>query len=52
MGGKAKVFQKNKKVRPEELSVSASPHAVDNAMKASRDIDEAKIKKLLYDVFS
>ena len=57
-GNKLKVFQENKKiiliaepeVKPSELFVSASLHAVDRAMKASRDIDEAKIKKLLHDL--
>jgi hypothetical protein len=29
------------------ITVSASPHAVDKAMKTSRKIDEAKIKRLL-----
>lgn len=47
MENKLKVSQKNKKIKPEELFVSASPHAVDKAMKASRDIDEAKLKRLL-----
>jgi hypothetical protein len=47
MGGKLKAIQKNKKIKPTELFVSASPHAVDSAMKASREIDEAKLKKLL-----
>ncbi|CAG1003559.1 hypothetical protein METP3_03531 [Methanosarcinales archaeon] len=50
-GKKLKVFQENKKiiletepdVKPSELFVSASPHAVDKAMKTSREIDEAKI---------
>lgn len=47
MGGKAKVFQKNKKIKPEELFVSASPNAVESAIKESHEIDEAKLKKLL-----
>lgn len=46
MGRKPKVFQK-KKIKPEELFVSASPHVVDKAMKASHEIDEAKLKRLL-----
>ncbi len=58
IGKKLKVFQENKKiiletepeVKPSELFVSASPHAVDNAMKTSRKIDEAKIKRLLDDL--
>jgi AbrB family looped-hinge helix DNA binding protein len=58
MGNKLKVFQENKKiilvaepdVKPTDLFVSASPHAVDKAMKASRDIDEAKLNKLLHDL--
>ena len=45
------VFQKNKKNNhvaeqkgePSELFVSASPNAVDKALKASHDIDEAKL---------
>ena len=37
-------------VKPSELFVSASPHAVDKAMKTSRKIDEAKIKRLLNDI--
>jgi hypothetical protein len=47
------LHQENKKiileteVKPSELFVSASPHAVDKAMKTSRKIDEAKIKRLL-----
>jgi hypothetical protein len=45
MGEKPKVFQKNKKIKPTELFVSASPNAVDKAMKASSDIDEAKLGK-------
>jgi len=57
-GNKLKVFQENKKiiliaeseVKPSELFVSASPHTVDKAMKESRDIDAAKIKKLLHDL--
>ena len=57
-GNKLKVFQENKKiilvtepeVKPSELFVSASPHAVDKAMKTSRRIDEEKIKGLLYDL--
>jgi hypothetical protein len=32
---------------PPELSVSASPNAVDKAIKASHEIDEAKLKRLL-----
>jgi len=32
------------------LFVGSSPHAVDEALKASRDIDDAKIKKLLNDI--
>ena len=58
MGNNLKVFQENKKivlvaepeVKPSELFVSASPHAVDKATKASREIDEAKLKKLLHDL--
>ncbi len=58
MGNKLKVFQENKKiilvaepeVKPTELFVSASPDAVDRAMKSSHDIDEAKLKKLLHDL--
>jgi AbrB family looped-hinge helix DNA binding protein len=58
MGNKLKVFQENKKiilvaepeVKPSELFVSASPNAVDKATKASREIDEAKLKKLLHDL--
>lgn len=58
MGNKLKVFQENKKivlvaepeVKPTDLFVSASPNAVDKAMKASREIDEAKLKKLLHDL--
>ncbi len=46
MGRKPKTFQK-KKIKPSELFVCASPNAVDNAIKASHDIDEAKLKKLL-----
>ncbi len=57
-GNKLKVFQENKKiilvaepeVKPSELFVSASPHAVDKAMKASRKIDEEKVKGLLHDL--
>ncbi|HLB71305.1 MAG TPA: AbrB/MazE/SpoVT family DNA-binding domain-containing protein [Candidatus Methanoperedens sp.] len=57
-GNKLKIFQENKKiilvaepeVKPSELFVSASPHAVDKAMKNSRKIDEAKIKGLLHDL--
>jgi AbrB family looped-hinge helix DNA binding protein len=57
-GNKLKVFQENKKiilaaepeVKPSELFVSASPHAVDKAMKRSRKIDEEKIKVLLHDL--
>ncbi len=57
-GNKLKVFQENKKiilvaepeVKPSELFVSSSPHAVDKTMKASRKIDEEKIKRLLYDL--
>ncbi len=45
MDVKPKVFQKNKE--PTELFVSASPNAVDNAVKASHEIDEANLKKLL-----
>lgn len=37
-------------VKPSELFVSASPHAVDKAMKTSHTIDEAKIKRLLNDI--
>jgi AbrB family looped-hinge helix DNA binding protein len=58
IGKKLKVFQENKKiiletepeVKPTELFVSASPHAADNAMKTSRKIDDAKIKRLLDDL--
>ncbi|HEY6586489.1 MAG TPA: hypothetical protein VIY97_04880 [Candidatus Methanoperedens sp.] len=39
-------------VKPSELFVSASPHAVDKAMKTSRKIDEAKIKRLLNEISS
>ncbi len=54
MGNKLKIFQENKKiilvaepeVKPSELFVNASPHAIDKAIKASRKIDEAKIKGL------
>ena len=57
-GNKLKVFQENKKiilvavpeVKPSELFVSASPHAVDKALKTSRKIDETKIKGLLHDL--
>jgi len=57
-GNKLKIFQENKKiiliaeseVKPSELFVSASLHAVDKAMKKSREIDEAKIDKLLHDL--
>jgi len=57
-GNKLKVFQENKKiilvaepeVKPSELFVSASPHAVDKVLKTSRKIDEAKIKGLLHDL--
>ncbi|NJD76909.1 MAG: AbrB/MazE/SpoVT family DNA-binding domain-containing protein [Candidatus Methanoperedens sp.] len=57
-GNKLKVFQENKKiilviepeVRPSELFISASPHAVDKAMKTSRKTDEEKIKGLLHDL--
>ena len=57
-GNKLKVFQENKKIiliaepeiNPSELFVGSSPHAVDDALKASRDIDDAKIKKLLNDI--
>lgn len=57
-GNKLKVFQENKKIiliaqpeiNPSELFVGASPHAVDEALKASHDIDDAKIKKLLNDI--
>ncbi len=34
----------------EELFVRASPKAVDSAIKASNEIDEAKLKKLLHDI--
>jgi len=58
IGKKLKLFQENKniilvtetEVKPSELFVSASPHAVDKAMKTSRKIDEAKIKRLLNDL--
>lgn len=58
IGKKLKLFQENKKiilvteteVKPSELFVSASPHAVDKAMKTSRKIDEAKIRRLLNDL--
>lgn len=58
MDEKHKVFRKNKQiilvtepeVIPAELFVCASPHAVDKAMKASHDIDEAKLKNLLHDL--
>jgi AbrB family looped-hinge helix DNA binding protein len=58
IGKKLKLFQENKKiilvteteVKPSELFVSASPHAVDKALKASRKIDETKIKRLLNDL--
>ncbi|MFV9630742.1 MAG: AbrB/MazE/SpoVT family DNA-binding domain-containing protein [Methanosarcinales archaeon] len=57
-GNKLKIFQENKKiiliaeseVKPSELFVSASRHAVDKAMKKSREIDDAKIDKLLHDL--
>lgn len=57
-GNKLKIFQENKKiiliaeseVKPSELFVSAPLHAVDKAMKKSREIDEAKIDKLLHDL--
>jgi AbrB family looped-hinge helix DNA binding protein len=57
-GNKLKVFQEKKKiilvaepeVKPSELFVSTSPHAVDKALKTSRKIDEAKIKGLLQDL--
>jgi AbrB family looped-hinge helix DNA binding protein len=57
-GNKLKIFQENKKiiliaepeVKPTELFVSAPPHAVDRAMRESREVDEAKIKKLLHDL--
>ena len=39
-------------VKPSELFVSASHHAVDKAMKTSRKIDEAKIKRLLNEISS
>lgn len=58
MGSKLKVFQENKKIilvaEPEvkstELFISAAPHAVDRALKASHEIDEAKLTKLLRDL--
>ncbi len=58
MNNRLKGIQKKKEiipvtkpdVNPAELFVSASPHAVDKALKASRDIDEAKLKKLLHDL--
>lgn len=34
-------------VKPSELFVSASPHAVDKAMKTSRKIDETKISAIV-----
>lgn len=57
-GNKLKIFQENKKiiliaeseVKPSELFVSASRHAADKAMKKSREIDDAKIDKLLHDL--
>jgi AbrB family looped-hinge helix DNA binding protein len=57
-GHKLKVFQENKKiiliaepeVKSSELFVSASRHAVDKAMKESREIDAAKINRLLHDL--
>jgi AbrB family looped-hinge helix DNA binding protein len=57
-GNKLKVFQENKKIiliaqpemNPSELFVGSSPYAVDEALKASHDIDDAKIKKLLNDI--
>ena len=58
MGNKLKIFQENKKiilvaepeVKPEELFVSASPDAVDKAMKESRKMDDAKLNRLLRDI--
>lgn len=58
IGKKLKLFQENKKIilvteteiKPSELFVSASPHAVDKAMKKSRKIDEEKIRRLLNDL--
>ncbi len=44
---KPKGFKKSTKIIPTELFVSASPNAVESAIKTSRDIDEAKLKKLL-----
>ena len=57
-GHKLKVFQENKKIiliaEPEvnssELFVSASKHPGDKAMKESREIDAAKINRLLHDL--
>ena len=58
MGNKLKVFQENKKiiliaepeVKPAELFVSAPPDVADRVLEASRGVDEAKLKKLLYDL--
>ncbi len=47
MGENPKVFHKNKEIKPTELFVSASPNAVERAIKESDEIDEAKLKKLL-----
>jgi len=57
-GNKLKIFQENKKIiliaepdiKPSEFFVASSPEAVDEALKASRVIDEAKIQKLLNDI--
>jgi AbrB family looped-hinge helix DNA binding protein len=57
-GNKLKIFQENRKIiliaepeiKPSELFVGSSPQAVDEALKASRVIDEAKIQKLLNDI--
>ncbi len=47
MGLKPKGFKKSTKIKPTELFVSASPNAVERAIKESDEIDEAKLKKLL-----
>ena len=57
-GNKLKIFLENRKIiliaepeiKPSELFVGSSPQAVDESLKASRMIDEAKIQKLLNDI--
>ncbi|MCX9025812.1 MAG: AbrB/MazE/SpoVT family DNA-binding domain-containing protein [Candidatus Methanoperedens sp.] len=57
-GNKLKIFRENRKIiliaepeiKPSELFVGSSPEVGDEALKASRMIDEAKIQKLLNDI--